>query len=365
MKNEKMMDLPILKHFSEENINSEVDKFRKGEKGLFWFIKLAALGAIGYGLWVYVLPVVFTAIAQVLAYATTAIIIAGLVIAAPVIIKGLRRLTRTLHKAVIKHDPFAELENQRQKMLDNQTKFRKAKGKISSLKTEMEIEADQSEKDAVKLQTKILSLKSKADKIQSQMKELEKSGPAAKGTDEYVNLQSELARVLSDSSRVGHKMSQAKDFTIKYGSRAAIMKKFSQKMVMVETSMEIKILDFDATIEILKKDYEFAQKSREATESAKSAMLFTKGWELEYALDVVTTTIAEDIAVTAGNLNDIDMLTSSYAMDSDELYANLDILANNIESGTDIVPKAKDYSHPDYKLTHEDKIKSGGFENIF
>ena len=39
-------------------------------------------------------------------------------------------------------------------------------------------------------------------------------------------------------------------------------------------------------------------------------MLFTKGWEVDYALDVVTTTIAQDIARTTGNLNDIDLLTA-------------------------------------------------------
>ena len=89
--------------------------------------------------------------------------------------------------------------------------------------------------------------------------------------------------------------------------------------MMVETSMDIKVLDFDATVEILKKDYEFAQKSKSATEAAKSAMMFSKGWELEYALDVVTSTIASDIAQTTGNLRDIDTLTATYAVDNHEL----------------------------------------------
>ena len=134
---------------------------------------------------------------------------------------------------------------------------------------------------------------------------------------------------------------------------------------MVETSMDIKILDFDATIEILKKDFDFAQKAKYATDAAKSAMLFTKGWELEYAIDVVTSTISSDIAITTGNLKDIDSLTKNYAIDSDELYTNLDMLANNIRTGNEMLPDAKKYNNPEYVLTQDDKMKSGGFGDIF
>ena len=94
-------------------------------------------------------------------------------------------------------------------------------------------------------------------------------------------------------------------------------------------------------------------------------MLFTKSWELEYALDVVTSTIASDIAITAGNIKDIDSLTSQYSLDSDELYTNLNLLADNIKVGKDEVPTAKQYSNPDYQLTQSDKMKSGGFQDIF
>jgi hypothetical protein len=360
------MNLPIMKHFNEGEISNKVDKFRKGEKGLFWFLKLAALIGLGYLTWVYVLPPLFLAIGQFLAVAATGLLLVGLVIAMPVILKGIRLLTRNLHKAIIKHDPFAELENQRQLMIANQQKFRMAKGKISNLRQDMEVEASQSEKDAKEMQNRIVSLQTKAQKLKAQLDDMvAKGGAAARGSDEYVNGNAELMKLLSEAQRVGHQMEQSKDFVTKYGTRANIMKKFGQKLVMVETSMDIKVLDFDATIEILKKDYAFAQKSKEATESAKSAMLFTKSWELDYALDVVTSTIAEDIAVTAGNLNDIDTLTSKYSLDSDELYANLDSLANQIRIGTEAVPSAKSYSNPEYQLTSDDKLKSGGFGDLF
>ena len=357
--NANLSELPILKHFSEEEINTQVSSFRKGEKGLFWFFKLAVFGALGYLAWVYVLPPVFQAIGQMLAVAATGVMIVGLVIAAPVIVKGIRLFTRSLHKALIKYDPFAQLETERQKMINNQNLFRISKGKINSLKQDMEVEADHAEKEATAGQTRIIALQGKAAKIKSSMDAMvTKLGEAAKAEDDYVNYAAELQKVLSEAQRVANKMNQSKDFVQKYGSRAAIMKKMGQKLTMVETAMDIKIADFDATVEMLKKDYEFGQKSNEATTAAKSAMLFSKGWEFDYALEVVTSTIAADIAITAGNLKDIDSLTTNYSMDSDELYANLNQIADKIKIGSDIIPQAKQYSNPEYKLSQSDKIKS-------
>jgi hypothetical protein len=134
---------------------------------------------------------------------------------------------------------------------------------------------------------------------------------------------------------------------------------------MVDTAMEIKIADFEVSIDMLKKEYAFAQAAREATEQAKSAMLFTKSWELEYALDVVTTTISMDLATTKENLLDIDSLTSQYSMDSDELYSKLDKLADKIKTENYSLPESKNYSNPNYKLTNQDKSESKGFGDIF
>lgn len=366
MDNSKINNLPILKHFEASEIGTATDSFRKGEKGLFYFLKLGILAAIAYFSWVYILPVVFQAIGQVLAIATTVILVIGLIIAAPVIFKGIRRLTRLLHKSIIKHDPFGELEEQKVKMIANKTKFQRSKGAIRGLKNEMEIEASKSEERAEVYQNKILSLQKKATRLKNSLEEaVKENGPKAKGEDSYVNNHAEYLKTVSEAGRIDHQLKQEKDFIVKYGSRAAIMKKFDQKLTMVETAMDIKILDFDATVEILKKDYEFAQKSRQATDTAKSAMMFTEGWEVEYAVDVVATTIAQDIAITTGNLKDIDMITSNYSIDSDELYANLSTVADNIKAGKDVIPSASNYNSVDYQLTQEDKIKSGGFGDLF
>jgi hypothetical protein len=364
--NANLAELPILKHFNENEISTKVDTFRKGEKNLYWFLKLGVFGAIAYLAWTYVLPPVFQAVGQILAVCATGVMIVALIIAAPVILTGIRRATRWLHKAIIRQDPFAELEAQRDKMIQNQNTFRIAKSNIAQLKQDMEIEAANSEKEAEAGQTRILTLQGKAEKIKVDMDNMVKAkGVEAKSDDEYVNKASDLQKTLAEAQRVANKLTQAKDFVQKYGSRAAIMKKMGQKLTMVETAMEIKVSDFDATVEMLKKDFAFGQKANAATSAAKSALGFTKGWELDYALDVVTSTISADIAITAGNLKDIETLTSNYTLDSDELFANLNQIADKIKVGNDIVPQAKQYSNPDYQLTSSDKIKSGGFGEMF
>ena len=131
--NANLSELPILKHFNQNEIATKVDTFRKGEKNLFWFLKLAVFGGLAYLSWIYVLPPVFKAIGQLMAVAATGVMIVGLVIAAPVIIKGIRALTRSLHKMIIRHDPFAQLEQERAKMETNKVMFQKAKGNISQL----------------------------------------------------------------------------------------------------------------------------------------------------------------------------------------------------------------------------------------
>jgi FtsZ-binding cell division protein ZapB len=364
--NANLGELPILKHFNQNEIATKVDNFRKGEKSIFWFLKLAAIVGVGYLTWTYVLPPVFQAIGQMLAVAATGVMIVFGIMVAPVVFKGLRTLTRAIHKAIIRYDPFAQLEIEKQKMLANQQTFRVAKGNIANLKQEMEVEAANAEKEANAGQTRIIALQGKAEKIKNNMDNMVKTmGIDAKTDDGYVNSAAELQTVLAEAQRVGNKMVQAKDFVQKYGSRAAIMKKMGQKLTLVETAMNIKILDFDATVEMLKKDYEFGQKANSATTAAKSALGFTKGWEFDYALDVVTSTISADIAITSGNLKDIETLTSNYTLDSDELFANLNQIADKIKVGADVVPSAKAYNNPDYQLSSSDKVKAGGFTELF
>jgi hypothetical protein len=359
-----LMELPILKHFDEAKgeIAINTEKFRKGEKPIFGIVTLAILAVIAYFSVTIVLPILFTTLGYIIA----GIAVVLLFVMWPVIMKGLRFLTRKVHEALIQFNPFAELEEQKQKMMNNRDLFKSQKAKLKGLKGEMEQEASKAEKEAKTYQESLLSLKSQSDKLKNAMDNMvSEKGPAAKDTDEFVTLQSELAKRLSNSQRVAQQYEQSKSFIQKYGSRANVLGKLDRKLTLAGTAIDIKIEDFDATIGMLRKEYEFAKNAKAATESAKSAMLFTKDWELDYALEVVTSTIAQDIANTSENLLDIDSLTSQYTIDSDELYTRLDTMADKIKTGDSAIPEAKKYASPNYKLDADDKSAAGGFGDIF
>ncbi len=362
----KVLELPILKHFEKAEISFNPQNWRKGEKGIGIIAGVVIFGTIAWGLYSYVLPIVFTWVGQVLGALAAAVLVIAFFLLLPVIIKSLKVLARYLHKMLIKYDPFGELQEQKQKMINNREKFKEAKAKIKAIKSNMESESVKAENESKSYQEKVLVLQSKAEGTKTKMQEMERSlGEKAKDSDDYVELQTGIMKTLSEAQRVGHLLNQSTGLVRKYGSRAHVIGKLDRKLNMVDTAMEIKIADFDVSIDMLKKEYAFAEAAKQATEQAKSAMLFTKGWELEYALDVVTNTIALDLATTKENLLDLDTLTSQYSMDSDELYSKLDKLADQIKTNNYMLPDSKKYSNPNYKLSAEDKLESKGFGDIF
>jgi hypothetical protein len=52
-----------------------------------------------------------------------------------------------------------------------------------------------------------------------------------------------------------------------------------------------------------------------------------------------------------GNFKDIETLTSNYDLNSDELFENLNAIADKISTGNDPIVTAKKYNNPDYVLT--------------
>lgn len=363
----KVLELPILKHFEKDQITLNPKNWRKGEKGIAWVVGLVLLGTIAWGLYQFILPVVFTWIGQVLGAISAAVLVIAFFIMLPVLMKGMRKLARSTHKALIRHDPFGELEAQKNKMVQNRVQFKEAKARIKAIKSGMEAASIKAEKDAKDYQEKVVMLQSRAAGTKQKMQEMEqrKGEAAAKESDEYVELQTSMMKTLSEAQRVSHMLNQSTGLVRKYGSRAHVIGKLDRKLNMVDTAMEIKVADFEVSIDMLRKEFAFAQAARHATEQARSAMLFTKGWELEYALDVVTDTIALDLATTRENLLDLDSLTSQYAVDSDELYTKLDKLADQIRTDNYDVPASKQYNNPNYRLSQEDKLESKGFGDIF
>lgn len=358
--------LPIFRHFNENEISKKVDDFTSGQKSLYWFIKLGVMLGVGYAVWTYVIPPVMIKLGQI-AGALLPVILVGLVLLFwGRITDGLRMITKAVHESFIKADPFGSLAKSKDMMVQNLQQVRTSIGTLTKLKNDAEINASENENNATTIQNKILRLNEKAKTLKSQLDEMvKKDGLAVKGSDDYVNMNSDLYKILSESQRIVFVLTQSKDFVVKYGTRAAILKKTIQQLKMQDTVIGVKIEDFQTTIDILKNDYDFAEGARKATDAAKSAISFTESWEVKYAINVVNSTIANDIAITAGNIKDINALTTNYSVDSDELYSNLDKLSLSISAGTDVVPEAKKYANPEYQLTSEDKLKSNGFENIF
>jgi hypothetical protein len=358
--------LPFLKHFDSTDIQKAANHFKSGEKPIYNIVKLLIFGALIYGFVAYALPFIMVTLGKIIATAIAGVIILIGFLSRQGILTWCRNIARKIHKLAIENDPFGQLERERVKLANKKTELSQSKGVIAKLRTDMENEAQRAEAEAKDGQTTILKLNGKAEKLKFKLTEMEKThGQAIKGEDEYVNTQAELLKVVSDGNRTAAKLNQSKEFVLKYGSRANVIKKFLQKLNLAEVSMEIKIADFDTTVDMLKKDYAFASKAKQATNAAKSAMLFTKTWEVEYAMDIVQNTIAADIALTSANIKDINSLTSGYDLDSDDLYTNLDNLANSIKLGNETIPEAKKFNNVDYKLSQDEQTKSGGFSNLF
>lgn len=365
-----LMSYPVMKNFSEAEImlnpNEKGVVLKPVGKTIFGLATIGALLGGGYLIWTYILPPVMIMLGQFLALAATGLAAVFLVMMMPVILKSFKRFARASEQALIRQDPFGELEEQKQKMMNQRVKFKEAKIKINSLRNTMQSESNTSGSEASKYQDRIVTLRTQCTKIKTLIdKIISEKGPEARETDEVAELEIELTKKLSEAQRSEYQMNQSSELVQKYGTKAAVMGKLDRNLSKAQTAMDIKIQDFEVTIEMLKKDYTFAKTARDATDAAKDAMGFTKEWQLEYTMDVVTSTISMDIARTSENLLDIETLTSQYSVDNDELFNRLDVLATKIVGGQEPVPQSTQYSNPNYKLTQDDKKSASGFEGLF
>jgi methyl-accepting chemotaxis protein len=184
-------------------------------------VGLVLVGTVAWGLYSFILPIVFTWIGQVLGAIAAAVLVIAFFILLPVILKALKRLARFLHKLLIKYDPFGELEEQKQKMQQNRVEFKQAKAKIKAIKSNMEQESIKAEKESKEYQEKVLTLQARAESTKNKMQEIEQKvgETAAKDSDEYVELQTGIMKTLSEAQRVGHLLNQSTGLVRKYGSR--------------------------------------------------------------------------------------------------------------------------------------------------
>ena len=134
--------LPIMKYFDDAKLvekgKESLAKWRKGEKPIGAIIGLILIGIIGYGTIKWIIPAVFGALSQVIAVIVSILAVVLVIFLLPAIFKLFRRIVRSFHKAIIRWNPFDELDEQKQKMWETHDLFLKHKSKIKQLRTDFE-----------------------------------------------------------------------------------------------------------------------------------------------------------------------------------------------------------------------------------
>lgn len=366
MEQSKFQELPIAKYFDNTKVADTLSVFRRGEKGAFNFLKFGVLVGVGILAWKYILPPLFMAIGATLAAITGVVLVGAFIIMLPVIFKGLRMFTRFVHKILINYDPIGELNRQLEMMREQIVQFRLKKTTMIQLEQKTIGQAKQAEEMAKEYQTKFLSAMEKTNKIKQTLSNIEKEkGKDAELDATYQNENIKLVRTLNEAQRFEMSYKQEKEISQKYAVRGNILKQFNAKIVQAELGMEMKTLAFESSIDWLKRDYEFARESKETSQAMRDAMLFSNKWEVETAIEQLSSRIALDIAHTSSNFKDIDSLTMGNDFDKDEIFNRLSSLTERITIGTEVITDVDNYTRDSYQLTAEDKRKSGGFTNFF
>lgn len=359
-----------------EAVANKLTSWRKGEKSLATIIGIGGIGVVGWGILKYVLPVVFGALGQVMAVIASIALVVFAIMAAPVTYKLFRRLIRNLHRALIRWDPFAELDEQLAKMKNSLAVFLRNKAKIKQLRAEFASMSDSSEKNANSLQEQIrldsekaTRLKAERDALLVKIQEAEAKSDRKQVSDLrdlHTELEQKFSNAVSAASRNKQSMDRNIDWTKKYAARANIFAELDRKLALGATYYENKIKDFEVSISDMKKDWEMALASRGATDTLVR-VLGPSGpnWQLDYALEFVTGRINEDLAITAQNLQDLDRYTDGFDFNSDDAYARLIQVVDKIDADQIPVPDASAIYNPSHRLSSDEKQAAGTIGNIF
>jgi len=363
--------LPIMKYFDDARLvekgKESLAKWRKGEKPIGAILGLVILGVIAYGTFKWIIPAVFGALSQVLAVVASILAVILIILLLPAIFKLFRRIVRSFHKAIIRWNPFDELNEQKQKMWETHDLFLKHKSKIKQLRTDFEQMSRGTQKVAEESKGEVQRQTKKAGEIKKQMdKMIEEKGVAIKETDEYVDLQQQFINATSAGTRTNTVLEKNIEWTTKYAARSNIFANLDRKLAIGATLLENKIKDFEESLSIMKKDWEMAAASRGATAILREILgPGGQNWKLEYALEFVAGRISEDLAMTAQNLEDLEKNTTAFDFDSDEAYEKLLAIGNKLDAGQMDVPSPSKIANPNHKLTREEKSAAGPLGDIF
>lgn len=363
--------LPIMKYFDDAKLASQaketLNSWRKGEKPLGAILGIALIGVIGWGIFRYVIPAVFSLLSQVIAVIVSIAAVILFILLLPAIFKMFRRIVRWVHKAIIRWDPFQELLDQKTKMWQTHELFLKHKAKIKQLRNDFEAMSMQTKEAAENAKAEVQKQTRKAGELKAQMDQLiADKGEGVKETDEFVELQQSFINATSAGTRTNTTLEKNIEWTTKYAARSNIFANLDRKLAIGATLLENKIKDFEESITIMKKDWEMAAASRGATTILKDILgPDGQNWKLDYALEFVSNRISEDLAVTAQNLEDLDRNTTEFNFDSDEAYENLISITNKLDAKEISIPDPSIISNPNHKLSRDEKQSTGPLGDIF
>lgn len=374
----KLSDLPILKHLDGgENtlkaLPENLSSWKKGEKSIAWFVGIILMIVVGYGFLTFAIPALTTLLAGIVTLATTllqAMIVAGsvvlLAILWPFIYKLFRRMVRGLHKMLIKVDPFGELEDQFEKMKDSRAEFEKVKAEINASKIQMKQEAVKAEKLAKDASQKVVYRQEEAKAIKGKLDAaIAKNGEAIRETDEYVEMEAKLNAAISDGNRAVSEAETYKRLVDTFASRANTFAKLDRKLLNYGYAFDEKLKDFATSINLLKTESRAMAAANNATTRARKVLGANTEWQLDYALEVISGQIANDIASTQANIRDLDNIVRDFNPNDERAYARLETFANQIKGGDFEVSNPNKVANPNYKLTSEQKNAGGGMTDIF
>jgi len=363
--------LPIMKYFDDAKLMDQgkdtLGKWRKGEKPIGALIGLTIIGTVVYGTFKWIIPAVFGALSQVFAVIASVLAVLLFFLLLPAIYKLFRRIVRSFHKAIIRWNPFDELDEQRAKMWQTHDLFLKHKSKIKQLRTDFEQMSNETRKVAEDAKSEVQRQTKKAGEIKGLIdKMVAEKGEGIKETDEYVELQQQFINATSAGTRMNTTLEKNIEWTTKYAARTNIFANLDRKLAIGATLLENKIKDFEESINIMKKDWEMAAASRGATAILKEILgPGGQNWKLEYALEFVAGRISEDLASTAQNLEDLERNTTAFNFDSDEAYDKLLAIGNKLDAGQIDIPNPSKIGNPNHKLTREEKNSAGPLGDIF
>jgi hypothetical protein len=366
-----IVQLPIMKYFDDAKIADQgkamISKWRKGEKPIGAFIALVIVGIAGWGLFTYILPAVFVMLGKIAAVIASVLLVGLTILLLPAIYKLFRRIVRSVHKAIIRWNPFDELDEQKAKMWQTHDLFLRHKAKIKELRNDFERMSHETQTVAENAKEEVQNQRRKAGEIKAKMDKLiSEKGDAIKETDEFVELQQLFINATSAGTRMNTTLEKNIEWTNKYSARSNIFANLDRKLAIGATLLENKIKDFEESVNIMKKDWAMAAASRGATDILKEILgPGGQNWKLEYALEFVSSRISEDLAMTSQNLEDLERNTTSFNFDSDDAYQKLISISDKLDAGQIEIPNPDKISNINHKLTRDEKRAAGPLGDIF